>query len=84
MYVLKKVNVLLALLACGAGFYHFFIGNLDFSSNSILTCLALMFLLFGIEKMIENDKDRKPGFAYLAVALVMLIGLVTPYIEILF
>lgn len=34
--------------------------------------------------MIENDKDRKPGFAYLAVALVMLIGLVTPYIEILF
>ena len=84
MYVLKKVNVLLAFLACSAGVYHFFIGNLDFSTKSILTCVALIFLLFGIEKMIENERDRKPGFAYLAVALVMLIGLVKPYIEMLF
>ena len=81
MQLLKKVNVLIAFLACGAGFYHFFIENLDFSSSSILTCLALMFLFFGIEKAIENERDRKPGYAYLAVALVMLIGLIKEWVS---
>ena len=80
MGVLKKVNVLLALIACGAGFYHFFVGNIDFSSNSILSCLALMFLLFGIERIKGNERDRKPGYAYLAVALIMLIGLIKEWV----
>ncbi|MCA0149918.1 hypothetical protein LCD52_14055 [Rossellomorea vietnamensis] len=81
---MKKVNIILAFMGMGACFYHFFIDHLDFSSTSILTCLALMFLLIGVEGIREKERDRKLGFALLTVVLLMVIGLVKPYIEIMF
>jgi hypothetical protein len=78
--VLKKVNMLLAFIAMGAGFYHFFSNHLDFSSNSILSCLAIMFLLFGIEKVKEKEGDQKLGYVYLAAALVMTLGLMKEFV----
>ncbi|MFI8684499.1 hypothetical protein [Rossellomorea sp. NPDC077527] len=82
--MLKKVNIILAFVGMGACLYHFFIEHLDFSGTSILSCLALMFLLFGIDGIREKERDRKLGYAFLAAAMVMVIGLVKPYIEMLF
>ncbi|MBP3953109.1 hypothetical protein [Bacillus suaedae] len=57
-------------------FYHHFIDSIEFSMNILSSLLAIMFLLFGLEKVKEKDGDKKLGYAYLTVALVLFTGMI--------
>ena len=53
-------------------FYHFFIHPIDLSIYYLLAC---MFLLFGVEMVIEREGDKKLGYAYLFTTLILISGL---------
>ncbi|MCT2536219.1 hypothetical protein NC661_16730 [Aquibacillus koreensis] len=79
MKLLQKLNLIIAIGVSITGFYHFFIDSIDLSMNIISSFLALMFLLFGIEKVKEKDGDKKLGYAYLIVAVVFFTELLFVY-----
>ena len=60
-------------------FYIFFIEKINLSTIFISTFLFIMFLLFGIEKIIE--KDKKLGYAYVVTSLVVFSGVLLELIR---
>jgi hypothetical protein len=81
--IFGKINSIIAVVAIGASFYHFFIDSMELSMNIILSFLALMYLLFGIEGVKDKDRDKKPAYTYLVVALVLFSGLIMELFKIL-
>jgi hypothetical protein len=81
--IFGKIISIIAVVAIGASFYHFFIDSMELSMNIILSFLALMYLLFGIEGVKGKDRDKKPAYTYLVVALVLFSGLIMELFKIL-
>ncbi len=51
--------------------------------NIVLSFLAFMYLLFGIEGVKDKDRDKKPAYTYLVVTLVLFSGLIMELFKIL-
>jgi hypothetical protein len=56
--ILRKVNLLIAVVGLSVSFYHFFIENLELTNLSFLL-FAVMYFLIGMEGVIDKDKDKK-------------------------
>ncbi|MFQ3544603.1 hypothetical protein Q7A53_10975 [Halobacillus rhizosphaerae] len=69
MNLFRKINKFLAIGILCAVFYHFFIHPIDLSINYLLACI---FLLFGVEMVIEKERDKKLGYAYLFTSLILI------------
>ncbi|WP_456272535.1 hypothetical protein [Bacillus sp. AK031] len=70
--ILRIVNLLVAVTALGASFYHFFIENLELTDFTFLLW-GIMFFLFGIEGVIDNDKDKKLAWTNIGAAVILFI-----------
>ncbi|MGG1685221.1 hypothetical protein [Pseudalkalibacillus sp. NRS-1564] len=74
---LRKVNLLLAFVAIGMAFTHFFILPNAISSQVFISFLFVMFLLFGIEKIREEEQNKKIANTYIVTAVILFILLMT-------
>ncbi|TMU87045.1 hypothetical protein FGG79_02585 [Bacillus sp. BHET2] len=79
--VLRRVNIVIGLVALTIGFYHFFIENIDFSMDRILLFLALMYALFGLEGVKGDEKNKVLAYTYLLVAVVIFSGLIIEFFK---
>ncbi len=77
MTLLRKVNLLLAIVAIGMAFNHFFILPNAISSQVFISFLFVMFLLFGIEKIREEEQTKKIANTYIVTAVILFILLMT-------
>ncbi|WP_165995479.1 hypothetical protein [Bacillus sp. Cs-700] len=77
MTLLRKVNLLLAIIAIGMAFSHFFIFPNAISSQVFISFLFVMFLLFGTEKIREEKQNKKIANTYTVTAVILFIVLMT-------
>ncbi|MFL8938043.1 hypothetical protein ACKA06_14720 [Rossellomorea oryzaecorticis] len=74
MRLLRKVNLVLALLGIGLGFTHFFIKGVQVPLYVSFAYLSIIFLLWGIQQV--KDKQLKSGYFYIVVAVFMSMSLI--------
>jgi hypothetical protein len=70
--ILRKVNLLIAVVALSVSFYHFFIENLELTNLAFLL-FAVMFFLIGIEGVMDKDKDKKIAWANIVAGGIFFI-----------
>lgn len=70
------MNLFLAFVAIGMAFTHFFILPNAISSHFFISFLFVMFLLFGIEKIKEEQNKKLPN-TYIVTAVILFIVLMT-------
>ncbi|KGP71033.1 hypothetical protein [Pontibacillus yanchengensis] len=69
--IVRVVNVIFALVALSLSFYHLVYNSISLPTNYINSFLAFMFLSFGIEDLLKQEKDKKPFNLYLLASIVL-------------